>query len=470
MLKKIKDYVNKWNMLETGDRVIAGVSGGADSVCLLFVLMQLQKEIPFELIVVHVNHGLRGEDADADESYVRSLCDKYRIPFVSYLENIELTAKKRKQSLEEAGREVRREAFQRTLKKYNGTKIALAHHKNDNAETFLMNVVRGSGLKGLGGMRPVTGAVIRPLLVAEREEIEEYLRKNQILFCTDETNKSDDYTRNRIRNHVLPYLTEQINDKAVSHINDTMERLQEIWEYMEDEIEKFWSLCVVSEQKGYLVLREQFEKIPNAVKPLLLKRVVKELTGREKDIEALHLEMFRQMFEKQVGKRIDLPYETEARRVYKGVEYRKKTADSEVYKAESEFVFEEDGLHDMMWGGLTVRYRVFEADACTEECSEKTYTKWFDYDIINGTIGIRTRKSGDYITVYEDGKTQKLKSFFINQKIPQEKRGEIPLIAEGSHILWVVGYRVNNAYRISKNTKRILEIQIEEGENDGRDN
>lgn len=232
MLKKIKEYADKWNMLEAGDKVVAGVSGGADSICLLFVLMELQKEIPFELTAVHVNHGLRAEAADRDEAYVRELCETYRIPCVSYRENVELIAKNRKQSLEEAGREVRREAFRRTMESWGGTKIALAHHKNDNAETFLMNLARGSGLKGLGGMLPVNGTIIRPLLAAERQEIEQYLKENGIAYCTDETNKSDDYTRNRIRNHMIPLLEDGVNKRAVAHISDTMERLREVQEFL----------------------------------------------------------------------------------------------------------------------------------------------------------------------------------------------------------------------------------------------
>ena len=219
MLEKIRRYMEKWHMLEKGDKVIVGVSGGADSICLLFVLIQLQKELPFELACVHVNHQLREADADADETYVKTFCERYRIPCEIYREDVALIAKKRKQSLEEAGREVRREAFVKTLKRYGGTKIALAHHQNDNAETFLMNVARGAGLKGLGGIRPVNGNVIRPLLAVERGEVEKYLEEEGIVFCVDETNKSDAYMRNRIRNHILPYFEEQVNKRIVTHIN-----------------------------------------------------------------------------------------------------------------------------------------------------------------------------------------------------------------------------------------------------------
>lgn len=324
MLRKIKKYVEKWHMLEKGDKVIAGVSGGADSICLLFVLMELQKQIPFEIVVVHVNHGLRGAEADADEKYVKDMCEKHHIPYVSYLENIELIAKNRKQSMEEAGREVRREAFYRTMKTYGGTKIALAHHKNDNVETFMMNLARGTGLKGLGGICPVKEQIIRPLLCVERSEIEQYLKEQKIAYCIDKTNKSDDYTRNRIRNHIIPYFEREINPQTVSHINETMEFLREIQFFMQKQTEKYWETCVEMQGDTYVVKEEAYRSVPGTIQPLLLKQVLSSIAGKEKDIESVHLNILQELMEKQVGRKADLPYEMEARKGYRGIEISKK--------------------------------------------------------------------------------------------------------------------------------------------------
>ena len=145
MLKRVEDYIAKWDMLKKEDKVIVGVSGGADSVCLLFVLLELRKKIPFELVVVHVNHRLRGAEADADEKYVKQLCEEQGICCVVYSEDVEAIASQNKQSIEEAGRDVRRKAFACAMESYGGTKVALAHHMNDNVETFLMNAARGTG-------------------------------------------------------------------------------------------------------------------------------------------------------------------------------------------------------------------------------------------------------------------------------------------------------------------------------------
>lgn len=464
MLEKIRRYVEKWHMIERGDKIVVGVSGGADSICLLFVLLKLQRELLFELLCVHVNHGLRGADADADEEYVKRFCEKYQIPCVVYHENVAWIAKERKQSLEEAGREVRREAFEKTLKQYGGTKIALAHHKNDNAETFFMNVARGTGLKGLGGMHPVKGNVIRPLLAVERGEIEQYLKEQQITFCTDQTNESDDYTRNRIRNHIVPYFEQEINPKVIAHVAETMEQLREIQCFMEEQTESGYRACTSKTEGGICVGKEPFCGILRVIQPFVLKRVLYEVCHKERDIEAVHLEILQELLEKQVGKKVNLPYAMEAVRTYDGIVCRKKKMEEQAGEGAKELICENGRQQVCEWNGWEIKTRVFAVEDMPKGASEKVYTKWFDYDIITSTVTVRTRESGDYLAIHADGRTQKLKSYFINEKIPASERGKIPLIAEKNHILWVVGHRTSSVYRVTEHTKRILEIQINEGE------
>ena len=466
MLKKIEQYVSRWDMLKKEDRVITGVSGGADSICLLFVLLELQKKIPFELVVVHVNHGLRGEDADGDEAYVKELCREHGIICEVYSENVELIAKKRKQSTEEAGRYVRREAFKKAMKTHGGTKIALAHHKNDSVETFFMNLARGTGLKGLGGIRPVVGEYIRPLLCLERKEIETYLEERKISYREDESNASDDYTRNRIRNHIIPYMEQEVNEKTVSHIADTMTRLQEIQAYLEEQTKKCYEMCVKEEKNGYLVLEECFSKVPSVLRPLVLKEVLVRISGKEKDLEEIHLSDLQSLLKKQVGRRVDLPYEIEAKRVYEGLHLHKKNLDlKETYCAEIDFT---DGVSkEYQLGTKRITCQLVENGSKDAVSVEKCGTKRFDYGIISDKVCIRTRQPGDYITIHSDGRTQKLKSFFVNEKIPEEMRDEILLVADGHHILWIVGMRTNCLYHVSEHTKQILEIRIDGGENHG---
>lgn len=470
MLKKVESYVKKWQMIEKGDKVIIGVSGGADSVCLLFMLMELQKIIQFDIVVVHVNHRLRGEDADADEAYVKQLCEKFHLNFVSYSEDVELVAKNRKQSTEEAGREVRREAFYRTMHACGGTKIALAHHKNDNAETCLMNLARGTGIKGLSGMLPIKDHIIRPFLCVERIEIEQYLRNHHIAYRTDSTNQTDEYTRNRVRNHIIPYLEREVNAGAISHISEAMEYFREIQSFLEQEREKYWTTCVQQKEERYTVLKEQYCIVPRVIQSMILKEILTRIAEKEKDISGTHVKALQDLMENQVGRRIDLPYEIEAQRTYQGIELQQRTEFDIEKNQDLTLSLKMNCEGSCDWGTKKVRYRVLERSAMPEEKMEKRYTKWFDYDIIKETIHIRTRNSGDYITIHSSGGTQKLKEYFINEKIPSKERDKLMLVAEGHHILWIPGYRVNPAYQISEHTKQILEIQIDEGENHGRQN
>ena len=462
MKDKVRNYMDKWQMLQSEDCVIVGVSGGADSICLLLLLSQLQEEIGFRLVAVHVNHGLRGLDADADEAYVKEFCNKLGVVCEIYFSDVELISKKRKQSTEEAGREVRREFFEETMKKYHGTKIALAHHQNDSAETFFINLARGTGLRGLGGIAPVNGNVIRPLLCLKREEIEAYLKQEGISYCTDDTNRSDEYTRNRIRNHTIPYLQEQVNQKVVEHMNETMEQIRQVQGFLDEQVQMYWERSVVAVESGHLILEEAYLQIPEVLKPLLIRRVLTATCGREKDLESVHVRQLQQLFQKQVGRKTDLPYQMEGRRVYEGIIVCVK--ENQPKQKLDEVIFDiHDKEADFQIGKKQIFCRV------TDEYVEKSHTKLFNCDIIKNNISIRTRKQGDYITIHEDGRTQKLKSYFINEKIPQEQRDEILLVAEGNHVLWIVGYRTNPVYEVKTNTKSVLAIQIDEGDNYGRE-
>ena len=469
MIEKVKQYAEQWHMLKKEDRIIVGVSGGADSVCLLFVLKELKKEIPFELFVVHVNHQLRGESADSDELFVKELCQNWKIPFYAYSENVELIAKNRKQSTEEAGRDIRRTCFQKTLEEVNANKIALAHHKNDNAETLIMNLARGTGLKGMGGIRPVQGVYIRPLLCVSRMAIESYICEQNLTYCCDVTNESDDYTRNRIRNNVIPYLEREVNSAVVEHMGDTMEQLQQVQNFMEVSADKVFHETVVWENACCLVKSKEFENLHIALKPIVLKKVLRLLSESERDIEQVHLQAMMELFRKQVGKHIDLPYQLMAKRTYDGIKVqRKEEKDQEEFEQILHLQVGEEA--EFIANGQKIYCKVLEYQQENYKCAQKAGKQCFDYDIIQNRLTVRTKRAGDYITIHPDGRTQKLKSFFINEKVPQDIRNQILLVADGSHILWIVGMRVNCAYQVSHKTKYVLEIQIDKGVCYGREN
>lgn len=450
MYQKVKAYINRHHMLGKEDKVIAGVSGGADSVCLLLMLIELQKEIGFSIVAVHIHHGLRGETADRDEQYVRILCQKEGIDLRVFREDVKKYADQYGLTEEEAGREVRRGRFREVLEDSGGTKIALAHHCNDNAETLLWNICRGTGLAGLGGIRPVQEVWIRPLLCLKRSEIESYLKKRGISYCTDETNLDNTYTRNKIRNHIIPYLEEEINSQAVSHMAETIEQMRLLGDYVSAETKRYQEMCTCTQKEEILLKKEEFMQVPEILRPYVLHEVICSAAGKRKDIEAAHVKLTEELLKRQVGRKCDLPYGVKACRNYEGILFSKE----ERVQAEEKPEF---------------RFRIFEKSPEITTFPRKTYTKWFDYDIIKNTVKMRHRAPGDYITIDRNGGAQKLKQYFINEKIPQKERENIWLAADGQHIMWIVGYRQNQAYQITENTRTILEIEFCGGESNVRD-
>lgn len=465
-------------MLTCGDRVIAGVSGGADSVCLFLMLLELRKKIGFDLIAVHVHHGLRGEAADQDQQFVEALCEQHRIPLEIFRVNLESIAKKRKQSLEEAGRMVRREAFDSVCKKYGGNKIALAHHQNDNAETLLWNLSRGTGLDGLGGIRPVNGKFIRPLLCMNRKEIEEYLAKRKQSYCIDETNAGTDYTRNKLRHLVLPILEEQVNSAAVRHMNETMEQIWELQEYMQEQVEDAYQECVQEhfEKACWIQIQQKsFETFSELIKKMVIRKGMEQVGGKKRDLSHKHVDVMMELMNKQVGRTLDLPYEMHAKRNYEGIRLEKQRTylSGEEKKAEimQECMSELNIPGETILAGrnLKLRCKILEKpkNLSIKDIPQKIYTKWFDYGIIKSSLYIRTRQAGDTIVIDEKGHQKKLKNWFVDEKIPKEVRDSQLLLAENNEILWVLGHRMSQAYQVKQSTKWILQIEVETYKSDG---
>lgn len=477
-MKRIEKFIQKYHMLTCGDRVIAGVSGGADSVCLFLMLLELRGKIGFDLIAVHVHHGLRGEAADQDQQFVEALCEQHRIPLEIFRVNLESIAKKRKQSLEEAGRMVRREAFDSVCKKYGGNKIALAHHQNDNAETLLWNLSRGTGLDGLGGIRPVNGKFIRPLLCMNRKEIEEYLAKRKQSYCIDETNAGTDYTRNKLRHLVLPILEEQVNSAAVRHMNETMEQIWELQEYMQEQVEAAYQECVQEhfEKACWIQIQQKsFETFPELIKKMVIRKGMEQVGGKKRDLSHKHVDVMMELMNKQVGRTLDLPYEMHAKRNYEGIRLEKQRTYSFGEEKKAEIM--QECMSELNIPGETIladrnlklRCKILEKpkNLSIKDIPQKIYTKWFDYGIIKSSLYIRTRQAGDTIVIDEKGHQKKLKNWFVDEKIPKEVRDSQLLLAENNDILWVLGHRMSKAYQVKQSTKWILQIEVETYKSDG---
>ena len=480
-MKRVLEYVQKHQLIIDGDRVVIGLSGGADSVCLLFVLLELQKSLDFSIFAVHINHNLRGQEALRDAAHVENLCKKLQVPFKLVSADVEKVARQKKTGTEEAGRQVRYEAFEQYAKEVGATKIALAHHQNDLAETMAYHLARGTDLAGLAAMRPVRGHYIRPLLCMNRQEIEQYLEKREISYVTDSTNGEDCYTRNRIRHHVIEYLEREVNEQTAAHMSETAQSLGELYDYLQAEAEKLLERYGAVHQEKQIRLEQELFSKPKVLVNYVIRLAVQMLAGRLKDVTREHIGQIYALAEKQVGKEVCLPYGIAAKREYTGIclwirekaDHDKASDGCETgslcQEEKSSFVLTIPG--ETVWNGYHILCTLEERNTeegfieggFIEEIPEKMYTKWLNYDKIKSNLVLRFRKTGDYLVIHEQGGKKKLKDFFIDQKIPKEKRDQIPLLCEGQQVLWVCGYRLSEAYKVQKDTKRVLKIQLQGG-------
>lgn len=462
MLDKIRRYIQLNNMLVTGESVVVGVSGGADSMCLLSVLLELNVKV----YVVHINHGLRGKAANEDMVYVENFCKDRGIECYTFSYDVEKLAKDKGMSCEEAGRMVRYEAFYQIMKKTGSTKIAVAHNAGDNAETILHNLFRGTGIKGLVGILPTREDIIRPLLCVERSEIENYLTERHIDYCNDITNSQDIYTRNKIRNKVIPYITENINRNVISHINMTGRMLSDIDEYISIEGSRIFMEVVEFDCKKVQINVNRFTSLHKVMMAYIIRKAIMTVTESLKDVSYTHIESVINLFESEVGKRVNLPYAIVAQKTYNTVDIcvqepaNIEKTDEEVYieiRTFGEFLLNESGKK------LTVSaFSKEEWDKLSDKYEEKMYTKWLDCDILDRNLVIRTRRTGDYIIVDDNGSKKKIKDLFIDIKLPREQRDKVLLLANGSEILWIIGYRINYNYRVTEGTKDIIKLEYQE--------
>ena len=469
MLKKVRDYMREHEMTAPGDAVIVALSGGADSVCLLTVLKQLATP-EFLLRAVHVHHGIRGAEADRDEAFAQKLCESLSVPLCVAYCHVPAYAAEHGLSEEEAGRILRYQVLEKEAGKWeqelpagSRVKIALAHHRDDNAETILHHLLRGSGLTGLAGIRPVQGRRIRPLLCVGREEIRAYLEAGHISWCEDSTNQSPDYTRNRIRSQVLPLLKTAVNEQAEEHILQAGQIIGQADAYLRQQAEEIWQEAVCGREEDLAAIPlTAFARQPEILKTYLIRHMLDQLHPGWKDIGSRHFTAIAELAGKPVGSRLDLPGGLMARTGYETLEIVRKTEREVSVKTESGADGEIHGCQTVPELHMTVFPRQKD-----QEIPKNQYTKWFDYDKIKGTLSVRTRRTGDYL-ILPSGGSKTTARYMIDEKIPKEKREQILLLAEGSHVLWVVGFRISEYYKIEEHTENILQVTCDGGKDYGR--
>lgn len=475
-VRKVASYMEANNMLTAGDTVVAGVSGGADSVCLLFLLCKIREELGININVIHVNHGIRKE-AGSDELFVKELCKKWNITCKVVFFDIPVIARECGLSEEEAGRIKRYEAFEDEARRLisegaSSVKIAVAHNMNDSAETILFNLFRGSGIHGLTGITPtrdtkVEGVkIIRPLLCAQRAEIEAELLENGIEYVTDSTNLCDEYSRNKIRLNILPE-AEKVTLGATKHIVKSAQKLADIDLLIDKLAEECFSKAVTEQTDEYIKLTVSILNAnPDAIVSRVLHYCLSMVAGGSKDIGEVQINMLSTLISSEGNHGIDLIHGVSAAKSYDELIIckNKHNLDTVIVDTdfEKEFINREIKTELLDVSELPEGLDKLRNFVTSDEPLNK-YTKWLDYDKIDEQIEVRNRRPGDYFfIVKKDGSLGKkaLKDYLIDEKIPSAMRDKIKVVAAGNKCMWVVGLRVSEDLLLSEDTKKVIKISL----------
>jgi len=483
ILNKVKKYIKDNKLINQGDKIIIGLSGGGDSVCLYKILLELKDELDITPAAVHVNHGIRGEEALRDQEFVEKMCRADNVPVKVFSYDVPKIAEEMKMSEEEAGRYIRYRCFNDYADEIGANKIAVAHNLNDDVETFLHNICRGTGISGLRGIAAASGNVIRPVLCLTRSEINEYNLENGNEYVNDSTNEGMDYTRNKIRNSLIPFLTEEINEKADRHIYEVIRELAEINDVIEEKVSSEIENCIdIKEENGDIYINRQYLKeIPSYMAKRVIRKAIELKIHKLKDITRIHINDIYGLLDKPRGKYVSLPYGLKAVSEY---EYIKLTAvaDCEDSTSFTAAVFpKEKLLNDIPFfkGKISNvnngKVRNEEGEIPIEDYinklkkEQKLYTKVFDYDKIKTVVIFDTAQENDYIVINSAGGRKTIKKFFKDEKISGDKRKNLLVLAEmddpskGRPVIWIPGYRISENYKVDKDTLRILELEYIHG-------
>ncbi|HOP39849.1 MAG TPA: tRNA lysidine(34) synthetase TilS [Geobacteraceae bacterium] len=455
MLKKVSEFIRENRLFTRGDMVVVAVSGGADSVALLDILASLVK-LRLTLIVAHLNHGLRGEESDADAIFVERLAAQYGVPVELKRVEVASIARARKLSLEEAGRVARYEWFDRVAAARRACSVALGHHADDQAETFLLRLFRGSGTTGLASMRPRSlERYVRPLLTLTREEIIAYLKRRGLSWRHDSSNDETDFLRNRIRHECLPYLR-TYNPAINERLATTAEILaadEALLEKLTDQV--FPRLSRVASDNVVLDLNAVRAELPG-LRYRLYRRAILSLKGNLARISAHHLKQIDEMVCAFMSRgEQSLPGGLAVMRCYEELHFLLKGRGQP--KEFGELLIDGAGNYPLA-DGCILRVRLTAPPRELQSVSR--FRAYFDLGRTPFPWTLRTFRPGDRFRPFGMTGTRKVKDFFIDEKIPVPVRRRIPLLFSAEELIWVCGLRVAESGRILPGTALVAEIEI----------
>ncbi len=452
MFTKVQKTIKQHNLIHTGDRILVALSGGADSVCLLDCLQKLSDELGISFSAAHVHHGLRGQDADDDELFVRRLCNERNIPLYVKRVDVRALAAETKTGLEEAGRNARYAFFKELKDEHGFTKIATAHHSGDNIETVLMRLMRGTGPLGLGGIPYVNQEVIRPLLDVSRQDIEDYCKAQNLSFRTDLSNFETNYTRNKVRHELIPFMEEKFNPDFKNSFQEQIRLYAACGAYIKDETEKVMQKEMHSTLQGVCFSCQSLLAYNEFLVSTVLHKVLQQYAGGH-SITADHINSIMAMLGQ--GKcSVSLPDDMVAE-VCHGWLYIRRNLPAKTFSYplfESAFIKETGQTVTI----CDVEYMPGKGNACTVYLDKQK--------LAGKKLMLRSRCDGDvFYPVGMDGR-KKLHDFFVDKKIPYFLRDTVPILTADDEVVWIAGYRADRRFIATKETDAIVCVKIHKGE------
>ncbi len=443
------------NLIAAGQKLVVAVSGGADSIALLHLLYRLKNKLELTLLAVHINHHLRGQDSDADAEFVKKLCNRLNITCV--VKHIRLEAGP---DLENRARDKRREILLQVLKSYKFDQIVLGHQKNDQAETVLMNLARGAGLTGLGGIRAGKDSFLRPLLAFPRGEIEAWLRDSKLEWREDHTNRETHFTRNRIRAELLPWLQSNLNQSVLEHLYQQAEILQQADDLIRGHIRRVLKKIILDDSNEHITLDlELLRQLSGIEQYYALRMCYSALSRTEQEFFLRSFREVEALFDSKGSKQVRLAHKVWVLKQYK--ELILTTTDPQQESTDpTELVIDAERTHFVFqnWRFTLKKLKIMPRAIVNTELQRSAL---IDLNKVELPLKMRVRQPADRFMPSGMKSEKKLKEFFIDEKVPQPERDKVPLLTDRDKIIWVVGYRQDARSICEKGTNKILLVTAE---------
>lgn len=452
--KVIINYIKKHNLLNQGDKVLIGVSGGIDSVALLEFFISISTEYNLDIAVAHINHSLRFS-ADKDEEFVKNICQEEKISFYSTKVDIKNKSLSTNTSIEEAGRNARYDFYNEICNKYDYNKVALAHHKDDQAETIFMRIIRGTGIKGLRGILPARDNIIRPFLCLSKSEIINYCRKHKLTYREDESNKDIYYHRNKLRIDTIPYMT-KLNSNFKENIVHLGDISNEYYDYIRLQVNDAKASTVINNS----ISLDKYKVLHPIIKKELLIDVLNN-NGVD-NIKYNYVEIIQDMIDEDKNTIWELHLSSGMNIIRK---YNNLTIEKRKENIGCQYSYDVLLNKVYLFSNLQLILKT-----CVKERKEVNFIKnnlvgYFDYDKIikiKDSFILRNRQDGDKISPQGMEGSKKIKDILIEKKIPIDERWKIPILTVNNEILWVLGFHKSKKYSINDLTKKVIEVSFED--------